>query len=720
MTHDPATDPASPLPESTPEPVVAGAASPVPDAALEDVPLDEEPAAETSWSAERAPPVAFMEPTGVADLPEESGSVEMTGAEPEGVTGTTETELHPPGLAEEVVEVTAPSPADGGESVTAPSPADGGESVTAPSPADGGESVEEESPFPLQHPIDVFLESLESVPTVAPVDAPSVPPAPEPTRLSAPRETPTQLQEVELLEEELEPEESSHQWWLIPLVAALVLFLAGVGAGRYLNPPVLPWERSASAIPAQSTVVSMAAPVGSGPDKPATATDLGTQIPVKSPPGTSPGASSEPSAPSKPPSGELGPQTDEVTAQPQPAPGEEPELGLQYEESLPHEPEPVLPPSSTPSQPRSGAPRVAVVIDDLGYNGPVSMAIARLPEAITLAILPDGDFSRRVAHIGKETRKEVILHQPMEPMGYPRIKPGPHALLSGMGREEIRATLIRNLDQFPEAIGINNHMGSRLTQNREAMDVVMELLKERGLFFLDSRTSQTSVGYARARASGIPAARRDVFLDNVQRVAAIEARLAELEHVARVTGRAVGIGHPYNETLIALRGWLPAAAKRGIQVEGISHFLGSEPLARPAADTRRGGEPVVDKTVNGDRSMRLKSDTSFHPPVSDLKSAPAPVAPPPPKAPQPPAQSVKSPTPPAQTAKPAAPAVQIQRRPAATQAAPVPAAPAAAQPQQYIRHQPTPSPSMERDDPAAPPPVFHDPAEFVLPVDPKP
>ncbi|MBF0628985.1 MAG: divergent polysaccharide deacetylase family protein [Magnetococcales bacterium] len=520
-------------------------------------------------------------------------------------------------------------------------------------------------------------------------------------------------------EEELEGEPSSREWWILPLVAAVMLFLAGIGAGRFLVPP---WAKE-SAHAAKPTVLSMAAPVAPVSDAPASVNDSGAALPAAVPAkpesgptvapaetapvtgaaegkatATSPVPPPLPTAPTA--TGEIGPVADEVTAQPQPVPEDDLEIGLQYEESLPHEP-PSLPEPPPPGR-RDGTPRVAVVIDDLGYNVPVSLAIARLPYAVTLAILPGGDGSRQVAFIGKSTHKEVILHQPMEPLGYPRIKPGPGALLAGMGAEEIRPIVSHNLEKFPEAVGINNHMGSRLTQDRAAMDVVMGLLKERGLFFLDSRTSQTSVAYARARAHGLPAARRDVFLDNVQRVSAIEARLAELEHIARVTGRAIAIGHPYRETLTALQGWLPAVTKRGIQVEGISHFLNREPTPRssPEAQKEKGTEREkgtdkpekgADKSVEASKPVKLKSETTM------VKPAPTPAR----STPTPP--EVKRVTPPAVKSAPATPPPVSLRPP-------------------VVQQRPATSPAANDAEQtwSAPPVVRDGGGEVVLPVDQNP
>ncbi|MEO5369035.1 MAG: divergent polysaccharide deacetylase family protein [Magnetococcus sp. DMHC-1] len=270
-----------------------------------------------------------------------------------------------------------------------------------------------------------------------------------------------------------------------------------------------------------------------------------------------------------------------------------------YEEHFSDDTEEAQHPSDTPlpaSRPavsgsgsRGGWARVAVIIDDLGYNGPVSEAIARLPADLTLAILPGGGHSRAVAQLGKTTNKEVILHQPMEPRGYPRLNPGRGALLMGMDRDRVRRILIANLDQFPEAKGVNNHMGSQLTTDAASMSRVMEVLAERGLFFVDSRTAGRSVGVREAVAHQVPRVQRDVFLDNVPKVKAVSQQLARLEAVAHKQGSAVAIGHPYPATLAALRAWLPEAKNRKIEVIRASQLLGPE-SARARYPTRL---PVV-------------------------------------------------------------------------------------------------------------------------------
>ncbi|MBF0453221.1 MAG: divergent polysaccharide deacetylase family protein [Magnetococcales bacterium] len=216
--------------------------------------------------------------------------------------------------------------------------------------------------------------------------------------------------------------------------------------------------------------------------------------------------------------------------------------------------------------------RLALIIDDLGYNASVSRAISRLPADITLAVLPGGQASHDVVRIAKKTGKELILHQPMQPQGYPGVNPGPRALLASMGPEKIRRILTDNLMEFPSVVGINNHMGSFLTTQPAAMDPVMAVLAERKLFFVDSRTSVNTVAEERAKVHGLPTARREVFIDNKQDKDMILKQLYHLEEVAHV-GVAVGIGHPYPETLAALREWLPTLKEKGIILARVSQLL---------------------------------------------------------------------------------------------------------------------------------------------------
>ena len=169
---------------------------------------------------------------------------------------------------------------------------------------------------------------------------------------------------------------------------------------------------------------------------------------------------------------------------------------------------------------------------------------------------------------------ELLLHVPTEPMGHG--DPGPGALLVNEPANEIRARLTKALDSFDGFDGINNHMGSKFTAYAPGMEIVIDELKRRGLFFLDSRTSPKTVGESLAHDRGIPTIARDVFLDDNMSLGAVVGQLAVVEKVARRKGYAVAIGHPHENTLQALEAWIPEAEARGFTFVPIRSLLHKE------------------------------------------------------------------------------------------------------------------------------------------------
>jgi uncharacterized protein len=225
----------------------------------------------------------------------------------------------------------------------------------------------------------------------------------------------------------------------------------------------------------------------------------------------------------------------------------------------------VFEPEATPPPRQAGppAPQVAVLIDDMGLlEGATRRAIA-LDPAVSMAFLPYGRNSAALAREALAAGHRVLLHMPMEPSGI--ADPGPDALLVGMAAAEIRLRLTTAFDNVPGAIGLNNHMGSRFTSDAAAMASVIDVVSSRGLMILDSMTTPNSVVGQLARPLGVPSGARDVFLDNDRDPAAIDRQFAEAERIARRTGLAVAIGHPYDETIEAIARWLPQARARGIE-----------------------------------------------------------------------------------------------------------------------------------------------------------
>jgi len=207
--------------------------------------------------------------------------------------------------------------------------------------------------------------------------------------------------------------------------------------------------------------------------------------------------------------------------------------------------------------PDSDAPRIALVIDDMGKSLERANRLLRLSEgAIALSVLPRSPYSEEIARAAKSRGADVLLHLPMEPKSYPEADPGPGALFVGMGPERIRSVLERNLEGIPGIVGVNNHMGSRFTAAKAPMRQVLITLRHRGLFYMDSLTSPDSVGRELAPRIGVRTISRDIFLDNEKDVESTIYQFRKAEHLAREVGHAVVIGHPYPQTVEALRQWL--------------------------------------------------------------------------------------------------------------------------------------------------------------------
>ncbi|ELR63991.1 hypothetical protein C942_03070 [Photobacterium marinum] len=213
------------------------------------------------------------------------------------------------------------------------------------------------------------------------------------------------------------------------------------------------------------------------------------------------------------------------------------------------------------------AARLAIVIDDLGYQS-MPAALSDLPPEVSISILPDTPFDLETADQAKQERRDTLLHMPMQP-----LKPAPlelTTLTEAMSQAELQQTLRHALSRVPNAIAMNNHMGSALTQNPKAMDWVMEVLDHQGINFLDSRTTAKSVALHQARQHGVPALRRHVFLDHFRTREFVSQQLRLAIKRAKRNGFAIAIGHPYPETLATLEEQIPALAEQDVQLVRIS------------------------------------------------------------------------------------------------------------------------------------------------------
>ncbi|MCK9420858.1 MAG: divergent polysaccharide deacetylase family protein [Nitrospirae bacterium] len=217
---------------------------------------------------------------------------------------------------------------------------------------------------------------------------------------------------------------------------------------------------------------------------------------------------------------------------------------------------------------------VAIVIDDLGQDVKQAKEVLALSGKITLAVLPGLAQSTSIAELAKQSGREVLLHLPMEPLKNHEKTQSPGTLSANMTPMAFMNTVSEDLVSVPGAVGVNNHEGSALTENKEAMKFLMAELKARNLFFLDSFTNPKSVAYATAIEFGMKAAKRDVFLDNEgDNPAYIRKQLDELVDIARKHGKAIGIGHPHPATLSELRKWLAEIGAQGIEIVPVSRLM---------------------------------------------------------------------------------------------------------------------------------------------------
>ncbi|MDY6848717.1 MAG: divergent polysaccharide deacetylase family protein [Thermodesulfobacteriota bacterium] len=234
-------------------------------------------------------------------------------------------------------------------------------------------------------------------------------------------------------------------------------------------------------------------------------------------------------------------------------------------------------PSPPPLEAVEQGPRVSIIMDDMGNDIFSARDLLAIDLDVTFAVLPETESSTETARLAHAQGREVMLHLPMEPIGYPHPNPGRNALLTSLSAEQIRARMASYLQQVPYAVGGNNHMGSRFTQHEEGMRVVLDELARHQLFFVDSLTTNGSVTRRLAAERGVPFGRRSVFLDNDADVEKIRLQIRRLISLALREGEAVGICHPHPETMEALRREQESFAAAGVKVVPMSHLVRSLP-----------------------------------------------------------------------------------------------------------------------------------------------
>ena len=229
----------------------------------------------------------------------------------------------------------------------------------------------------------------------------------------------------------------------------------------------------------------------------------------------------------------------------------------------------------TPTNSQAAKGKVVLIIDDMGYNKHDIDAF-RLHGDITYAILPHTPFSGHFADLAYLANRDVMLHIPMENLSGKALGPG--AITSEMNEQQIHKILGLALKDVPNAIGINNHMGSLLTQNSTPIAHTMTFLKQHNLFFVDSKTSRFSIVEEQAAKHGVVSFHRNVFIDNDLSEQAMLKQFNLLVRIAQKYKRAIGIAHPYPETVKFLKKHLPTLSDKGVELAPISTILPTEHL----------------------------------------------------------------------------------------------------------------------------------------------
>jgi hypothetical protein len=217
--------------------------------------------------------------------------------------------------------------------------------------------------------------------------------------------------------------------------------------------------------------------------------------------------------------------------------------------------------------------QVAIIIDDIGYDLVPVKELLKVNADITYSVLPFLIHSREAAEMLHKANKEILLHLPMEPVSYPREKPGSGALFTDMNNEELIFQLEKDIEAVPYIVGINNHMGSKFMKDKEKLTLIFSKLKKKNLFFIDSRTAANSEAFAAAQKVGLQVAARKIFLDNNRDYNEIYNNLINITNNNGDVSPLIVIGHPHPETIRAIKDAARVFREKGILIVPVSQVI---------------------------------------------------------------------------------------------------------------------------------------------------
>jgi hypothetical protein len=217
--------------------------------------------------------------------------------------------------------------------------------------------------------------------------------------------------------------------------------------------------------------------------------------------------------------------------------------------------------------------QVAIIIDDIGYDLKPVKELLKINADLTFAILPFCTHTREAAEMFHRAHRETLLHLPMEPVSYPREKPGNGALFTDMNDEELIFQLEKDIADVPYISGVNNHMGSKFMMDEKKLTLVFNKLKKNNLFFVDSRTSADSKAFVTAEKVGLPVAARKIFLDNNRDYNEIYNNVINIAKKDSDVSQMILIGHPYPETIRAISDAMKVLREKGISIVPVSQIM---------------------------------------------------------------------------------------------------------------------------------------------------
>jgi hypothetical protein len=218
---------------------------------------------------------------------------------------------------------------------------------------------------------------------------------------------------------------------------------------------------------------------------------------------------------------------------------------------------------------------VAIIIDDIGYDLNAVKALLKIDTNLTFAVLPFQNHSREAAEMLHKAKREILLHLPMEPVSYPQEKPGEGALFTEMNNDELLFQLKKNISAVPYVIGVNNHMGSKFMIDEQKLSLIFKELKRENLFFVDSRTSPDTKALSIAKRTGINIAERKIFIDNNNNYNETYNNLINIAKSDDDSPKII-IGHPYPETIRALKDAVKIMREKGVSIVPASQIIKKE------------------------------------------------------------------------------------------------------------------------------------------------